>query len=1246
MTEQEQHPHQAHPRHHRLRWVLVGIAVLLGLPLLLLVALFLALRSETGTEWVIEQIPGLTVDAGRGSLFGQWQAESLHWRGYGVDLRILEPDIDWSPTCLFEKTLCLDKLHAASIDLSVQPGEDQSGDPLTDLPSVALPVSVQIRDVQLGSFTYNGTTVWDQLTLEAGGSGADWQIESLRYQRSDIDLALSGRVETRGDWPVDLVLSGELPPPYGEQWSVDIALAGSVRDLRFDGSSKGYLQAQLQGRVKPLDPALPASVGVTSPQFLALDSLPETLVLNDLDLSLEGSLEQGFKTRGNASLPGSEGPVALGLKGLLTRTGLTGLVLSLEESQPESAPAGTVSLEGQLQWQEEFQAEGDVTLRAFPWYSLIPGLDKPPVTLNTLDGTLAWHSGSYNADLEAAVEGPSGPARLQTRLEGDLRRLVLSDLSVSSGAGSLTGRAEVGLEAPLSWDAQLQLDEFDPGYWVPALTANLNGAVTSTGQMTSEGLPEMQLRTDLQGSWREQPTELTVTAEGGPGNWTLAELMLAIGENRLEGEGRWGQSVAGEFRFELPEPDTVYPGLEGSLEGTLSVAGTPEEPLGQLQVNGQAVRWGTAEADQLRLQAKLEQGLSLAAELVAEQLSAGGQELEQARLQLDGSREQHTLSLDARHEQAGLTLRVTGGFEDGWSRWLGQLGEGRIELPEEDMVWSLDQPASLAWQQDGPATVGAHCWRMEDASVCAGDQQLLPETSLSYVIRNFPTRALTPLMPEDIRWDTLLDAELDLVLTDQGPDGKLSVDAGDGSVDVLALDGWKTLAYQTFRATARLQPEQADLELTLEGPEIGRLNGQLQIDPRAEQKDVQGSFRLEELNLALATAFTDLEQVEGTLGGEGKLSGPLMKPAVNGELVLTDGKLQDGRMPVPLEEVVATLELQGYNATLEGRWKSGDRSSGTLEGTFDWEGSPGGELALQADRLPFRYEPYARLELEPDLTIRFRDGNLAVEGRVGVPRGQIEIEELPAQAVSVSEDEVIVGVDGEQPVVRNLDLNIRVLVGEDQVSFAGFGVTGDLEGVLRIGDNLDTRGSLQLVNGQYEAYGQELELRRARLVFDGPVSQPYLDIEAVRKVDTVVAGIRLSGPVSSPRTEVFSEPDMPQSQALSYVILGRPLQSRGDEGQMSRAAISLGLTQTAEITRGIGEELGIRDLVLEAEGSGEESSVVASGYITDELSLRYGVGIFEPITTVALRYDLGKYFYLEAASGLAASLDIFYTRDF
>ncbi len=73
---------------------------------------------------------------------------------------------------------------------------------------------------------------------------------------------------------------------------------------------------------------------------------------------------------------------------------------------------------------------------------------------------------------------------------------------------------------------------------------------------------------------------------------------------------------------------------------------------------------------------------------------------------------------------------------------------------------------------------------------------------------------------------------------------------------------------------------------------------------------------------------------------------------------------------------------------------------------------------------------------------------------------------------------------------------------------------------------------------------------------------------------------------------------------------------------------------------------GVQDFLLESEGSGLTSSVVASGRISERISLRYGVGVFEPASTLALRYELTKRLYLEAASGLANSLDLFYKRNF
>lgn len=179
---------------------------------------------------------------------------------------------------------------------------------------------------------------------------------------------------------------------------------------------------------------------------------------------------------------------------------------------------------------------------------------------------------------------------------------------------------------------------------------------------------------------------------------------------------------------------------------------------------------------------------------------------------------------------------------------------------------------------------------------------------------------------------------------------------------------------------------------------------------------------------------------------------------------------------------------------------------------MNWaEDAPEGSVTVTGSRVPFSLEPGVHLELAPDMIIAFRDGELSVTGEVAVPKGSIEIKGLPEQAVSVSADEVIVGEEKAEPVIRSLNMDVRVLVGEDQVTFSAFGLTGDLEGTLRIGNDMDTRGTLQLVNGNYDAYGQELELNRARLIFVGNLTQPYLDIEAVRTVDSVVAGLRLTG---------------------------------------------------------------------------------------------------------------------------------------
>ncbi|MEP3562194.1 MAG: translocation/assembly module TamB, partial [Marinobacter sp.] len=102
-------------------WLLAGIAVIILLPLIAFGLVLLALNTDKGTAWTLEKIPGLQTEAAYGSLLGQWQAERLEWQGYGVGVTVKSPEVDWSPTCLFQLTVCLDTLKASRIEITVQP---------------------------------------------------------------------------------------------------------------------------------------------------------------------------------------------------------------------------------------------------------------------------------------------------------------------------------------------------------------------------------------------------------------------------------------------------------------------------------------------------------------------------------------------------------------------------------------------------------------------------------------------------------------------------------------------------------------------------------------------------------------------------------------------------------------------------------------------------------------------------------------------------------------------------------------------------------------------------------------------------------------------------------------------------------------------------------------------------------------------------------------------------------------------
>ena len=1215
-----------------------ALSVLALLAVLIVVSTWM-LATNGGSRWTLGLVPGLQVDGFEGRLGGRWTAEQLVWRQGDNQVLIRQADFEWSPGCLLRLTLCIDKLRSERIELNFAPSEEPPSDEPFSLPQLDLPLALEVGEVWVGSLQFNGDDQLQGLELVADWAADGLNISKLHVQRDELVIDLQGRLQPSGEWPLSLQGTAALPAPDGKPWDLALQVDGDLKQsLTLAVDSSGYLAGRLSGEVQPLVKHIPATLLFTADGFKADASLPETLRLDALQLRAAGNLQDGYGIDGSASLPAEEGPVALALRGRVDAAGADIATLRLAASDDQY-----LAINGRLDWQQGFGADTHIDWQNFPWLRLYPLEETPPVTLNKLTGDLAYDNGNYLGNLDAALDGPAGAFTVKTPLSGDLQQVHLPQLQIRAGQGAIEGQVTVGFAEAVRWDAQLQISDFDPAYWVAELPGRIAGPLRSQGQWLDGNL-EMTGDFNLQGRLRGQPAQLQTQVAGAGETWKLSALSVRLGDNRIDGSGQLEGRLQGELRITLNRLGQLWPGLQGQAAGRLDLAGSLQAPQGTFKLNGQGLGFNELLMGRLGLDAKLDANQQASVQVVGQGIASGDTQIGDLTANGGGNQRQQQLQLSLQGETLQTSLALDGTLDQG--NWRGRLSRAEVQAGGQD--WRLQQPASLVRLANGQIDLGAHCFRSGEASLCGENQRLQPEPQIRYRLADFPLDSLAPWLPKDFAWDGKLNADVHLDLPAAGPSGRVLVDAGSGTWRVRDNGQWVDFTYNSLRLSSELRPQRIDADLNLSGPRIGELAVQAQLDPRPQNKPLSGQFRLSGLDLAIARPFVPMvERLAGHLEGSGNLSGDLLKPLINGQLLLSGGEISGGELPTNFEDLQVRMLIAGESLRLDGGWRSGEQGQGSLTGELAWSDQPSGSLSVKGSRLPVVVEPYATLEVEPDMQVRLAGDQLSVSGKVSIPRGQIQVRELPPSTVKVSDDAVIVGAQtrAQQPVAISMDIDVDV--GSDKLTFTGFGLNAELAGRVHIGDDMDTRGELNLNKGNFRGYGQRLTIRRARLLFAGPIDQPFLDIEAIRKVDEVVAGLRLTGSADQPRTEVFSEPAMSQEQALSYLVLGRPLSTGSEDSNMlAQAALALGVAGSSGVTGSVAQSLGIEDFQLDTEGSGNSTSVVASGNLSERLSLRYGVGVFEPVNTVALRYALSRRLYLEAASGLASSLDLFYKRDF
>jgi translocation and assembly module TamB len=397
----------------------------------------------------------------------------------------------------------------------------------------------------------------------------------------------------------------------------------------------------------------------------------------------------------------------------------------------------------------------------------------------------------------------------------------------------------------------------------------------------------------------------------------------------------------------------------------------------------------------------------------------------------------------------------------------------------------------------------------------------------------------------------------------------------------------------------------------------------------------------------------DLKNPQGVMDADLALAGTVAAPRAIGSAELRGAQVDVPRLGIEVRQIdlVAKSDAEGI-LQLRGSARSG---GGTvlLDGNVPLDKRPA-RITVEGRRFLVSDTKEARVIVSPRLQIAAEYPRIDVTGDVEIPEAEIEQEKRKRAAIAVSEDVYIVppSEEGAETPREQLALHarVRVILGDKvDVKVLGFSgrPTGSLLVIEQPGKATVAVGELEVKDGVYKAYGQDLTLDRGRVIFaGGPLDNPGLDLRAYRRADDgTVAGMNIRGTLKSPEATLYSDPPMGESEKLAYLLLGRPLgQASPQEGDLlANAANSLGLKGGNLLAKKLAARYGLEEARLETTGGLREASLVVGKYLSPRLYVTYGLGLFDPVSTFRIRYILGRDWTLQAEQGKGTSADFLYT---
>lgn len=744
------------------------------------------------------------------------------------------------------------------------------------------------------------------------------------------------------------------------------------------------------------------------------------------------------------------------------------------------------------------------------------------------------------------------------------------------------------------------------------------------------------------------------------GLWKIPFLNLLIGSNELNIYGNINKKIKMNILINILEIKKIIPYIDGVIKGKIQLKGKPIFPVLNFVFFIKNIKWkDNYFINKVLIKSKIYffSKIYWKFDFLIKKVNFK-KIFFNLHFLTEGNEKKHIVKIKLSKLDFLIRFLFYGHFNFKKKIWNGVLNKNHLKTKIGN--WILNKNINLKYiNSEKKIKIESHCWLNSDQKICFDKKNNISKNGeINVFFKKINLKIIKEFLPYKIQSFGYFFGKTKLIWNINNSYLYIK----------LNLKNKNKKTYQPYNSTESISEfNKIQLKINIKENKIilnwliqifdeSKIFGSININNFKNKKKIQGNIKIRNFSLNLIEKFFEKkEYISGKLNGNVNLYGTTEKPFLSGTLLFSNMKIYTNYFQNEINKSFIKINFLGEKLSLNGKFHT---KNGYLRiyGRGIWKNIKKWKIRLFAigDKINLFFAPKTNIEIKPNLIFEVTPKFLKINGKILIYSGNIFFQKKPKFGVNISKDEIILDEQNKLfkknisiPIISNINIEI-----DPKVYLDLFGLKSKLKGKLKIEkdkDKFNLNGEVDLFEGRFHQFGQDLVLENGQILFFAPTGQPFLNLEVIKNPentnDNMIAKIKITGLINKPKTTFFSTKIKSKKEEFSY-IFKESTSNDINNIDLILLFINIGLIKSEKFIDDFGKMLGVSELILNTNGNGHNSQLILSGKIKKYLQIKYGIGIFNSNTTFGFRYYLLPKLYFESVFGENKIFSLLYQLDF